>query len=534
MARKIFLILLSLTILTGCTDSSNNKNNNSNSFLDKFINKSKVLKSDDYNYDISYFKSEVTPNTSCVSDDKVCYGGKLLYTLNSQGLDSAINLLSSLPQNLCNNMSSSFGSYLISNKVTDIAVAKQDPKFCGDSFTQGVVFTKLSKGGSEEELVKICDNLPKDSRWNCSIYIGQYFLSKNIKDPIKVSEICYMIPSPDDSKGNHMTFRRACLSGVWQRFFNNESVVKLLDSLNPSHSDIFSFCLNSQKSSKEVCLQEDSNVFFKIDKFKDINTLFKACRELRDKELTDQCNFGMGRGVADNMGRDPNKLFLDCSKLTLPFDFEYCMIAAGEALDRVETEKLKDSLCPLKNTKCLIGMGTALYGMYSGSEKDAIDACNRFYTGDKENNLCILGVFRGLSRLSYIHSDPQVVDEIFARCDSYSGKLLSHCIVGVFAGSLHSLDKIGGYSSLKKYCESSKFLPLCSLSIVSTLVYENENISKDSCNYSVKVASTQCTSGLGIYLSLFDLEENCSYLDSKFTSLCTRPDENVLTREYSI
>jgi hypothetical protein len=308
--KYILILIIIALFLSSCT-STNNKVKSSDSFHLKFKVQAKNLNADKYNFDFSSI-SKVNSNIDCSSssDRYSCYGSLIKDKLdNKASQDDIYSILKSIPQDICREVYVITGAYISSKNIYPTDFLNKDDLSCGDSLVQGFVNQYLgSSKDSNEEKSKFCDSLTKDQRWSCSIYLGSYYLSKDIKDPVGQSENCYLIPSPDDSTGNHMTFRRACLSGLWQRFFHNDSVIENFKTLKPSAKDIFSFCLASKKSSMEVCLQEDSNPFWKLEYFNDINEKFSACRELNEPNLVDQCNFGMGRGVSDSINRDELKL----------------------------------------------------------------------------------------------------------------------------------------------------------------------------------------------------------------------------------
>ena len=528
--------LLPLLLLTSCSSNSSNESI-SGSFPAKFKISAKSLETESYQYDFSLISSQFqgTSFNNCEnnSNPSACYLSLLVSNFDAKGVNTSMNQLSELPQNFCNQVSSSFGAYLATKKLAPLSIIESDPKSCGDSFSQGYIFSSLVNGPQDAKVIsKFCDSLGKGPKWNCSIYLGHYFLNQNLADPVAMTENCYLIPSPDDTKGDHMTFRRACLSGLWQRFFNNDSVIKQLSKMNPVATDIFSFCLASKRSAKEVCLQEDSHPFWVLDKFKDVNEKFSACRALEDVDLTDQCNFGMGRGVADSINREPAKLYQSCSELISAFDYEYCMIAAGEAYDREKFKNEISTVCPDLAVKCLLGLGAATYGMHNGDSNGATLACNEYFTASRENALCQIGVFRGFSRLSYVHTLPQVVDEIYARCDAIGGVAAQNCLLGSFAGSLHFIEKIGGEKAIIDYCNTSKFQELCGSATASIYLFENITVTPNTCLFSDKQNSKACANWLGFYAKGFEKTSLCKNLSAELSPLCLKPDEKYITKKY--
>ena len=523
-------------MLTSCSSNTSEKSV-SGSFPAKFKLNAKTLEKENYQYDFSLISPQYknTNFTDCASNNNpsACYLSLLVTNSTGKSVNGAVTQLSQISPNYCNQVASSFGAYLATKKLAPLSIIESDPKSCGDSFSQGYIFASLVNGSQDaKDISKFCDSLGKGPKWNCSIYLGHYFLNKNLADPVAMTENCYLIPSPDDTKGEHMTFRRACLSGLWQRFFNNESVIKQFNAMNPSATDIFSFCLTSKRSAKEVCLQEDSHPFWVMEKFKDINEKFSACRDLEEVDLTDQCNFGMGRGVADNINRDPAKLYQACAQLNLPFDFEYCMIAAGEAYDRDKFKENINSVCPDFTTKCLLGLGAATYGMHNGDSNAAVLACNQYFTAKRENALCQIGVFRGFSRLSYVHTLPQVVDEIYARCDAIAGAAAQNCLLGSFAGSLHFIQKMGGEKAIIDYCNTSKFQELCASAMASIYLFEDIPVTAQTCLFRDKQSSLACANWLGFYVKGYGNTALCESLAPELTTPCLKPDEKYLVKKY--
>jgi len=528
--------LIPLLLLTSCS-SNNSEKSASGSFPVKFKLSAKKLQKESYQYDFTLISSQYQNSnfSDCETNNNpsACYLSILVSTSEGKSVEVAITQLSQLSQNYCNQVASSFGAYLASKKLASLSIIESDPKSCGDSFSQGYIFSSLVNGSQDaKDISKFCNSLGKGPKWNCSIYLGHYFLNQNLADPVAMTENCYLIPSPDDTKGDHMTFRRACLSGLWQRFFNNESVIKQFNKMNPSATDIFSFCLASKRSAKEVCLQEDSHPFWVMEKFKDVNEKFSACRALEDVDLTDQCNFGMGRGVADHINRVPAKLFQACAQLKLSFDFEYCMIAAGEAYDREVFKKDINTVCPDLAPKCLLGLGAATYGMHNGDSNGAMLACNEYFSAKRENALCQIGVFRGFSRLSYVHILPQVVDEIYARCDAIAGVEAQNCLLGSFAGSLHFIEKMGGEKAIIDYCNTSKFQELCGSAMASIYLFENIPVTTQTCIFSEKQTSLACANWLGMYAKGYGNTSLCDNLTSELAPSCLKPDEKYIFKKY--
>lgn len=523
----IFFTLLTL-ILSSC-GKTNVDGNSSDSFHLKFKAQAKDLKADQYNYDFERLNSDVNFDDCINSSDKFsCYGAYLKEKLdNSISQDEFFQQLYTIPQNDCRDVYTIIGAYISSKKIYPIDFLNKDDLRCGDSLVQGFVNQHLATSKDSNELKsKFCDPLSKEQRWSCSIYLGSYYLSKNLKDPVGQSDNCYLIPSPDDSTGNHMTFRRACLSGLWQRFFHNDSVIENFKILKPKANDIFSFCLASKKSSMEVCLQEDSSPFWKLEYFNDINEKFKACRELDDANLVDQCNFGMGRGVSDSINRDELKLFDTCSSLTSIFDFEYCMLAAGEAMDKERFKKNISSICTSENDKCLISLGISSYGLNNGSFTEALEYCRLLPNG--LSDLCSIGVFRGLNRLSLLHSNPNSVEDLYSRCDSYSGDVGRYCLLSVYAGSALYLDKIGGEESIYKYCNSLNFKELCGATISSIYIFEGKEITEETCVLRNMKATQSCLKTLGYLSKLFANNSNCDKVAKENILIC----KNSSRRDY--
>ena len=457
-------LLVTLTISLSACGSSNSdiKNHNTGtSSIIKLLKTStgpitpKIYPSTNDPISSDYFNY---PEEKCYtqSNPSLCLTSLLENTVTTKGAIIALTQLKTFSSKFspfCNNVSIGIGKFVALKKSAPIEITNQDPSICGDAFSQGYFDYAISNSQTEDKtLSKICDILDRNARWTCSNHLGAYFMNTNIKDPVASAYKCYFIPSPDDSKGNHMTFRRACLSGAWHEFFTNTGVLDFLKTSQVKSGDIFSFCLASERSSKEVCLQEDSNPFWVLPQFNSIDEKFKSCRDLAERDLTDQCYFGMSRGVADSAQRSIPKTYSSCLSLSNFNDREYCYIAAGEAMDRNDFASTAEQNCQnYKNSDfCNFNLGMMAYGLFSGDHKLAIAFCEKMIAPAQSN--CREGVFAGLNRISFVHAQPTKYNEIFAKCSVENSTNKSLCEISATHGIGDILDKMQGTNGLQSYC----------------------------------------------------------------------------------
>lgn len=487
----------------------------------------KIYSAQNDKIDPNYFNS--TENDCyTVQDPSICFLSILENTVTVKGGPAALAQLKSFSEKFqpyCNNVSNSLGKYYALKKISTIEITNEDPNLCGDAFSQGFFDYAISNSNTDDKTLSgICTVLGKTARWSCSNHLGVYFMNSLIKEPVAAAFKCYGIPSPDDTKGDHMTFRRSCLSGAWHEFFNNTQVIDFFRSKDVTSEDIFAFCLASERSAKEVCLQEDSNPFWVLPQFSSVDEKFKSCRDLGDRDLTDQCYFGMGRGVADHAQRDIKKTYNTCLLLKNIDDKEYCFIAAGEAMDRAIFAATAVETCKEFNnlTYCNLNLGMMAYGMYSGDHNMALDYCEKTVGGNQE--LCAEGVFAGWNRISFVHSEPKSISDLFAKCLSENDFNRKACQKASTHGIGEYIDKLQPLSDFAKFCNSlGKDASNCAYALGVTLGSNGAlTLNSDSCSFNQAISEESCAKGLGEYqtYSGSDVNTYCAKLKATLREVC--------------
>jgi len=542
--RRIILFALTLSVLIALTGCGNNNpsskvNGEGTTVISSLLNTDQPILGRVYSA-----QNDIINPTFFTYSEKDCYSSKdpstcllsiLENTVTNKGSEKALAQLTGFSDNFspfCNNVSMSLGKFVAIKKSSTIKITNNDPNKCGDAFSQGYFNYAISSSNADDlTLSEICSELDKSARWTCSNHLGAFFMNSLMKDPIKAAHKCYAIPSPDDSKGNHMTFRRACLSGAWHEFFNNSTVLDFLKSRKTTSSDIFSFCLGSERSSKEVCLQEDSNPFWVLPQFASVDEKFKSCRELGEIDLTDQCYFGMSRGVADAAKRDISKTYSTCIALKNINDKEYCFIAAGEAMDRNDFSTTAPSLCKSVNNSnyCLLNLGMMAYGLFSGDHNLALDFCKKL--PQEQYASCGEGVFAGLNRISFVHAQPKTYADIFSKCAPESKTDIALCYRAATHGIGDHINSIKGVEGLQVFCDALSANSIdCSYStgvIVGSMI--GVGVNSKTCFSTTSVNGESCAKALGQYLSYSgsDSSKPCQELSANLREVCALSNKNA-------
>ena len=542
---SLTLVTLTLTlILSACGNSvENTQKASGNSDIIQALKTTelpilgKIYSTQNDKIDPSYFNS-TEQDCYNVKDPATCFLSILENTVTVKGGTTALAQLKSFSnkfQPYCNNVSNSLGKYFALKKIATIEITNDDPTLCGDAFSQGFFDYAISNSNTDDKTLSgICSVLEKTARWSCSNHLGVYFMNSSIKEPVAAAFKCYGIPSPDDTKGDHMTFRRSCLSGAWHEFFNNTQVIDFFKSKNVVSDDIFAFCLASERSAKEVCLQEDSNPFWVLPQFSSVDNKFKSCRDLGDRDLTDQCYFGMGRGVADHAQRDISKTYNTCLLLKNINDKEYCFIAAGEAMDRVKFSDTAVETCSDFNnlSYCNLNLGMMAYGMFSGDHNMALEYCEKAVGGNRE--LCSEGVFAGWNRISFVHSEPKTIGDLFAKCLSETDFNKDSCQKAATHGIGNYIEKLKPLSDFVAFCKTlGKDSVNCAYALGVTLGSNTElTINADSCSFADGISSESCAKALGEYQSYSGAKANtyCAKLDGTLKEVCAIAAKNASLR----
>lgn len=463
--RIITLVVVSTFVLTSCSGKEEKVTKIDNTFLSAYMVKSAQMKAEPVLDMSSYPDKRFAPNqlVDCAGslDPYACYltvVDGLLKKIDTQALIEELNNSDIGVNEDCYRISKGIGA-LIANRAPvkeRLTLLSLPYKNCPPSFVEGIydqAFGLITLEELSKEVPTICTNLTKEISWNCHYYLGRALMSQNLNDPLKAASICMTIPSPDDSKGDHKTVRRSCLSGAWQTFFRNDQVIALLKTMNPSANDIFSFCLGKMSSSQDVCLQEDSPAFWRIDTFGDINVKFKACRDLStDRNIVDQCYFGMGRGISDLHNRDNIKIMTDCASLINEKDSDYCFIAAGEALNYNDFTENFSNYCSKftaeTHTLCLRALGQEAFGQMGGSDIEATKLCSALSSSEVSD--CVTGVNAGKFRVGFVHSTASLdINSIFGPCAQSESK--EECYHSALSGMDEYYQGIGA-EKLFDYC----------------------------------------------------------------------------------
>ena len=433
------LSLLSLTLSPSSASASE-------AYAKSFIKNKLAPQTQDYG------QFTVTAVKSCTSNDGACYISDSYFKVKQKGIKELPTVISKLPdrfKNNCYEILPQLGSLLAKENMLKSSnlVSMKFP--CQTQLAEGF-FDYYFQSLALDKLVAItksyCTAFSKEISWSCSIHLGMAHVDKELTDPLKAVNYCYLIPSVDDTRGEHRTTRRACMSGAWQEFFRNSKVLQVFARDKATSRDIFSFCLSSERSAKEVCLQEDSYPFWNLQIFPDNNSRFAACREFLDYDIKDQCYFGMGRGVANSFNSEPAKVIVECLKLQNSEDRDYCAIAAGEALNVNTIKPILNKICT--TTGCLRALGESLYGMSAGDHQAALTLCNLLPTTSKD--YCTLGIYSALSRIGFVRFVPTDLKSIYSKCLTEVNP--SPCQSSALSGADNYLKKFGGAASILKEC----------------------------------------------------------------------------------
>ena len=466
----IFLLTLSFLLVSCGKSVKQSVSTDQGSFVTKYMKASQGLKADPVLDMSPYPDKRFNPNkfSDCAAslDPYACYLTVTYNTYKSLGLDRTLASLedSDIKSNSdCYRVSKGVGALLTSLEPEGkkLELLTSNYSACPPSFVEGVydqVFGSLDFDSLSSKAPEICMNLPKDVSWACHYYLGRALMNFKLPDPEKAASACMSIPSPDDSKGNHKTMRRSCLSGAWQTFFRDKQVLEVLKTLNPTAKNIFEFCLTDMSSSKDVCLQEDSPAFWQLPGLGDITSRFEACGNISaDRNEIDQCYFGMGRGVSDANQRDNKKIVKDCALLLNEQDSDYCFIASGEALNNRDfTEGVNGfcgSLSPKIEEFCFRAIGMQAFGQMGGDHTQAIEICKKVNTA-KLRDRCVEGVYAAKNRVGFVHTTSDLTAEsIYAPC--LNSDYIPLCYRNSLTGSGKFYKSITG-KELMVYCSKIK------------------------------------------------------------------------------
>lgn len=494
--RKLTKTIISASILalllSSCGPDKEEAPAPHSDFVVKYMDKAKEVKADPV-LDMSVYPDKrFNPNKlgdCAVSlDPYACYLTVVFNSYKQTGLSKTLASLASSDigsNSDCYRISKGIGALLASLEPVDSKLQLLTAPYyaCPPSFVEGVydqVFGTLDFQSLKEKAPSICMGMSKEVSWACHYYLGRTLMNMKLSDPEVAAAACMTIPSPDDSKGNHKTMRRSCLSGAWQTFFRDSKVLSILKSLNPVAKNIFEFCLTDMSSSKDVCLQEDSPAFWQIPNLGDISDRFKACREIsNDRNEIDQCYFGMGRGVSDANQRENGKIIRDCALLINEQDSDYCFIASGEALNNKDFVSGVNDFCKGLRSEieelCIRSLGMQAFGQMGGDHVQASEICAKL-DNEVSKDRCLEGVLAGKTRVGFVHSTEDLsVDSIYISCpESIS---VVNCYKSALVGSENYYKKLTG-SKLLSFCSklANQFSSPCSFGVGRAAgSYENDS-----------------------------------------------------------
>lgn len=341
-----------------------------------------------------------------------------------------------------------------------LKLVTRSESYCSGAYARGV-YRGMFAGKKFVELEKAaagaCVGYNDSQEWVCSFNLGRALVASQPTQPLRAAEACSALDAGSGAAGEHMTFKRSCLSGMWSGFFGDARVLSRLKELDADVPMTMEFCLGSEGDSRDVCLQEIYPTFWGAGVDTDINPLFAFCGDMTDANLADQCYFGMGRGVSVSRQNSPAGSFSGCQQLGSTRDRDYCLIAAGEAFEAARLQADSASICvsaaSVDGSSCMADLGRSAFGLAGGSIDKARELCASMFTSTPERQTCTEGAWSARARIGFVHFSGQQPDAVFAGCTNVSAGDAASCIRTALTGVGDRFEALGGAPAFLKACD---------------------------------------------------------------------------------
>lgn len=340
-----------------------------------------------------------------------------------------------------------------------VAFAAKGTDFCGGAYARGL-YTGQFIGKSVDELKGLasesCTTGEERSAWVCSYFLGRASANAGLADPLDSLEVCLELDKGSGLAGDHITDSRSCLSGFWAQFYGDQRIIEAFSKANLAPDIALSLCMLPTGDARDVCLQEIYPVFWaKSGAATDNEPLFRACHGLKDANLVDQCYFGMGRGVAVVNRLAVVPVINACSELTDTADHDYCLIAAGEALDSQSFAGGIPAACGSQatseaNDSCYRSLGLLAFGLRGGDISAGTKDCE--LVAGTTATACRDGAWAGRARIGFVRGGYATADAVYSVCRQPGVPGADSCVRTALTGSGDLFERLGGLEAFTAAC----------------------------------------------------------------------------------
>ena len=320
---------------------------------------------------------------------------------------------------------------------------------------------KLSSKDFPKKVTEICETLKIEEKQMCYSYSGANMFLNNPSNPAESLPACDKLLQSTNA-GENRTPSNFCGSGVWGEFFNNVTTADILSRLKPTISQLIELCINQNNFSNLTCYQEFGKYAMINKSAISDSELYTICNNISKPQYRDQCESGVGRGIALKSTGNFLQLNVRCSTLTNDDFTVKCLNSLG--MDSNKDYFARDlSFCksPLNSLGdlCFYNYGKFAFGYNHGSIKDTLLNCQELSTINTQYlKWCTLGIVNSFIHANLLYKTYSGISSVKDLCHDLTlieNNLVSECYSNFFMNFTIKTEFTTPANTLE-FCQSDK------------------------------------------------------------------------------